>query len=150
MELVKENKEKKRTVYFDKDRFRKVWKEKDKADWIYRHVKILNHLMPGYVLSYGVDYIEYKPIEGILANKFEHTDEFIRKIYNFCLDNIKETRPWVHGDWVLSNIVIKSDKSMALIDWDNVGMYLEQDYMEKLHKDLSSAFGEEKFLNAIK
>ena len=49
----------------------------------------------------------------------------------------------------MSNIIIRPDKSLALIDWDNVGMYLEKDYMEKLHKDLSSAFGEEKFRKAI-
>jgi hypothetical protein len=36
-----------------------------------------------------------------------------------------------------------------MIDWDNLGMYREEEYMTKLHSDLISAFGEEKFRKAI-
>jgi RIO-like serine/threonine protein kinase len=105
--------------------------------------------VPGYVLGYGTDYIEYKIVEGTTANRSEHTDEFINKIYKFCLENIRSTRPWVHGDWTLSNIVIQPDGHMIMIDWDNLGMYREEDYMNKLHSDLISAFGEERFRKAI-
>ena len=147
MELVKENKAKGRKVYFCGDRYRKVWE--NKIDWIYTHVKILNRVMPGFVIDYGNDYIDYKVIEGVTANTVEHTDKFINKIYNFCLENIKATKPWVHGDWVLSNIIIQPDDTMIMIDWDNIGIYREEEYLNKLHTDLISAFGEENFKRAI-
>lgn len=147
MELIKTNEAKGRRVYFCGDRYRKVWK--NKLDWIYTHVKILQRLMPGFVIDYGDDYIDYKIIEGVTANNFEHTDEFINKIYNFCLENIKSTSPWTHGDWVLSNIVIQTNGTMIMIDWDNVGVYREEAYLDKLHTDLISAFGEDNFKRAI-
>ncbi len=147
MELVKENKAKGRKVYFCGDRYRKVWE--NKIDWIYTHVKILNRVMPGFVIDYGNDYIDYKVIEGVTANTVEHTDKFINKIYNFCLENIKATKPWVHGDWVLSNIIIQPDNTMLMIDWDNIGIYREEEYLNKLHTDLISAFGEDNFKRAI-
>jgi RIO-like serine/threonine protein kinase len=148
MELIRENKEKQRAVYFCGDRYRKVW-ENNSPEWIYRHVKLLDRVVPDYVLNYGNDYIEYKIIQGTTANKFEHTDKFIKQIYEFCLENIRLTRPWVHGDWTLSNIIIQPNNSMTMIDWDNLGMYREEEYMNKLHSDLISAFGEEKFRKAI-
>ena len=148
MELIRENKEKQRAMYFCGDRYRKVWGNIS-SEWIYRHVKLLERVVPDYVLNYGNDYIEYKIIEGTTANEFQHTDEFIKQIYKFCLENIRSTIPWVHGDWTLSNIVIRPDNSMIMIDWDNVGMYREEEYMNKLHNDLISAFGEEKFRKAI-
>jgi len=147
MELVKANKDKGRSVYFCGDRYKKVWN--NKTDWIFTHVKILNSIAPGFVLGFGSDYIEYKVIEGTTANTIEHTDEFINSIYNFCLANIQATKPWAHGDWVLSNIVIQPDGSMIMIDWDNVGIYQEEEYLNKLHCDLISAFGEENFKRAI-
>ena len=147
MELVKENKDKGRKVYFCGDRYKKVWE--NKLDWIYTHVKILNRVMPGFVIDYGDDYIDYKVIEGVTANTVKHTDEFINKVYNFCLENIKTTKPWVHGDWVLSNIIIQPDSTMTMIDWDNVGVYREEAYLNKLHTDLISAFGEDNFKRAI-
>jgi RIO-like serine/threonine protein kinase len=148
MKKIRENKEKQRTVYFCEDRYRKVWGN-NTFEWINRHVKLLDRVVPGFVLGYGNDYIEYKIIEGTTANVFEHTEEFVRKIYAFCLENIKSTAPWVHGDWTLSNIVIRPDGSMVMIDWDNLGMYREEEYMKKLHSDLISAFGEELFKKAI-
>lgn len=147
MELVKENKDKGRKVYFCGDRYKKVWN--NRADWIYTHVKILNRVVPGFILGHGADYIDYKVVEGITANTVEHTDKFIKDIYNFCLASIKASRPWVHGDWVLSNIIIQPDGTMQLIDWDNVGIYREEEYLNKLHNDLISAFGEENFRRAI-
>jgi hypothetical protein len=38
---------------------------------------------------------------------------------------------------------------MVMIDWDNLGIYREEEYMKKLHNDLISAFGEDKFKRAI-
>ena len=34
-------------------------------------------------------------------------------------------------------------------DWDNLGIYPEDEYMSKLHRDLISAFGEDKFKGII-
>ena len=148
MELIKENLEKKRAVYLNNNTYRKVWFD-DRAEWIYRHVKILDRIVPGYVVGYGSDYIDYSAVIGTLASTVKHTDAFIRQIYKFCLDNIKLTKPWIHGDWALSNIIIQPNGNMAMIDWDNVGTHREQEYMDKLHSDLSSAFGEENFKRAI-
>ena len=38
---------------------------------------------------------------------------------------------------------------MIMIDWDNVGVYREEEYLSKLHADLISAFGEDNFKRAI-
>jgi RIO-like serine/threonine protein kinase len=147
MELVKTNNDKGRKVYFCGDRYKKVWE--NKLDWIYTHVKILNRVVPGFVIYCGNDYIYYKFIEGVKSNTVEHTDKFINIVYNFCLENIKATKPWVHGDWVLSNIIIRPDDTMVMIDWDNIGIYREEEYLNKLHTDLISAFGEDNFKRAI-
>ena len=147
MELIKENLEKKRAVYLTNNTYRKIWFD-DRAEWIYRHVKILDRIVPGYVVGYGNDYIDYSAVPGTLASTIKHSDTFIQQTYKFCLENIKSTKPWIHGDWALSNIIIKPDNTMVMIDWDNVGIHREQEYMAKLHSDLVSAFGEENFKRA--
>lgn len=146
MDLVKENIEKRRKVFYDDDRYIKVW-EDVKPMWISEHVKILRFLIPNYVESYGGNWIAYNKIEGVPASTIEHTDEFIRNIYKFCLLSIEDSKPYVHGDWVLSNIIVRPDNSFVLIDWDNVGIYSESEYMSKLHSDLYSAF-KERFYDA--
>ncbi len=75
------------------------------------------------------------------ANTFEHTDKFIDNIYKFCIGQIEDTLPFVHGDWVLSNIVI-NDNNITMIDWDNVGIYPKVEAYDKLYSDLYSQFGE--------
>ena len=86
-------------------------------------------------------WIEYHIVPGIPANTFEHTPEFVKRIYEFCIDSVKQTRPYVHYDWVLSNIMIDGD-NIYLVDWDNVGLYKEKEIMDKMYSDLRSAFGE--------
>ena len=148
MDLIKKNIEKGRSVYFDNGHYVKSWTSRTPA-WIKEHVELLNKMVPDFIIDHGDNWIRYCSIEGKLANTFEHTDEFIRKIYNFCLESIKQTHPYVHGDWVLSNIIVKDDGSFVLIDWDNLGIYPEDEYMSKLHRDLISAFGEDKFKGII-
>ncbi len=144
MELVKENKEKGRAVYKLADRYRKVWYDID-TKALQEHLKILDTVMPGWVIDYGFEedymWIEYHIVPGIPANTFEHTPEFIKRIYEFCIDSVKQTRPYVHYDWVLSNIMIDGD-NIYLVDWDNVGLYKEKEIMDKMYSDLRSAFGE--------
>ena len=148
MELIKENKEKKRAVYKLADRYRKVWYVNPDsapfAETLAEHLELLDQFVPGYVLDYGYTtesiYVDYKKIPGTLASKFPHTEDFIKKIYNFCLDNINKTSPYAHGDWVLSNMLIDGD-NITLIDWDNLGVYDAKDVLEKLNTDLRSSFG---------
>lgn len=141
MELIKRNDMKKRSVFYKDNKYVKVWDDIE-PQWIVEHVRLLNKLIPNYVIDHGNNYIIFNDIKGLPANKFEHTDEFIRNIYKFCLENIEQTKPYVHGDWVLSNIIICPDNTYKLVDWDNVGIYNEIEYMNKLHSDLRSAFGD--------
>lgn len=139
MRLIREHKEKHRKVYFCDDRYRKEWYSTT-PDWIHEHVQLLNKVVPGYVLGFGPNWIEYKILSGIPASTFPHTPEFIDRIYKFCRNNIQETAPYVHGDWALSNIIIDNN-NIQMCDWDNLGIYHPDDVLEKLHEDLNSAFG---------
>lgn len=140
MILVKENTIKQRKVYYTGHSYIKVWDNKS-TQWVKEHVRILDIVVPNYVISSGYNYIEYKVVEGKTANTFEHTDKFIDNIYKFCIGQIEDTLPFVHGDWVLSNIVI-NDNNITMIDWDNVGIYPKVEAYDKLYSDLYSQFGE--------
>jgi RIO-like serine/threonine protein kinase len=144
MELVKINKEKHRRVFKMDNCYKKVWHFVDK-DWLENHVDILEEINPGYILSHGIKdgtmFVCYNIVPGIPANTFEHTKEFVQKIYDFCINNINETAPYAHGDWVLSNILIDGD-NMRMVDWDNVDIYPPEMILEKLDSDLQSAFGD--------
>jgi RIO-like serine/threonine protein kinase len=139
MKLIRENKEKQRATYFCKDRYRKVWRNTTPA-WIKEHVQLLKQHVPGYVLNFGDNWIEYSIIPGVPASTLSHSPEFVDKIYKFCLDSIIETSPYVHGDWSLSNILVDGDK-LRLCDWDNLGIYPMTDVRAKLISDLTNAFG---------
>lgn len=141
MILVKENLEKRRCVYKKDNTYIKVWDD-IKPDWISNHVKILCEHCPNLVNDYGDNWISYNEIEGTPVSKLEHNTELIEKVYNFCLESLKTTRPYVHGDWVISNIIMKPDNSFCLIDWDNIGIYSESEVITKLHNDLHSSFGD--------
>lgn len=144
MVLIKSTPEKKREVFESSDFYRKVWKYKD-IKILEKHVDIMKYIWPGYIRNYGWTedsmWIEVLKIKGIPASEFEHTEEFVKKIYNFCLDNIEKTSPYAHYDWVLSNIIIDGDH-MYLVDWDNVDIYDKEEIQKKLISDLTSAFGE--------
>lgn len=144
MKLLKDNIEKGRCVYqFKNGLIRKYWRLKD-LNWLEKHVKILHNVVPGYVENYGINelgvWIDTCPLPGINASIIPHTDEFILKIYNFCLQNIKDTAPYVHGDWVLTNMLVDGE-DIYLCDWDNVGIYPIEEVMKKIVADLESAFG---------
>ena len=143
MELVKTNKEKQRRVLKGHGFYRKEWSFEN-LDYFEEHLDIMEEIRPNYILNSGcgngVMFLDIKEIPGTPASKFEHTDEFIKKIYSFCLKNIQETQPYAHGDWVLSNIIIDGDK-IEMVDWDNVGIYQPSVVLDKMHSDLRSAFG---------
>lgn len=145
MVLVKENKEKHRAVYrLESGDYKKLWYDRD-LDWLNGHIKILNKVNPGYVLEYGMDgntaWAVFKQLKGFPANLREHTTEFMLFIYSRCLKNLNDTAPYSHGDWVLSNMYVEGDQ-LNFCDWDNVGMYDHDLSLDKLHRDLHSAFGE--------
>lgn len=145
MELIKENKEKQRSVFkLENGSIKKYWHNKD-VNWLNAHIDILNKVNPGYVIDKGFDHLgiwaEFKHLTGFPAQFREHTPEFIKFIYYGCLKNLDDTAPFSHGDWVLSNIFINNDR-LNFCDWDNVGIYNRESVMDKLHKDLYSAFGE--------
>ena len=91
--------------------------------------------------DYGGNWISYNVIPGVPASTFEHTPEFVERIHKFCLENIKQTLPYAHGDWSLSNILIDGD-NIRMCDWDNVGEYHPNEVLEKLEFDLRNAFGD--------
>lgn len=152
MKLIRKNAEKQRAVFLLEDgTYKKIW-HNGKVFWLIEHVKLLKELMPEYVTGYGAAngevWITFNPVPGIPASTFEHTDEFIKKIYEFCLDNIKQTAPYVHGDWSLSNMLIDGD-TIRMCDWDNLGIYPKEQVEGKLVKDLIDAFGKEQMLRAL-
>ena len=144
MDLIKENKQKKRAVYKTDVGYRKVWYVKDIV-WLKKHIELLNEYVPNYVLDYGYNektmWLDLNCIPGVPASTFEHTKEFVEKIYKFCLQNIEQTQPYAHGDWVLSNIIIDGD-NIKMCDWDNLNLWPKSDIKKKLHSDLKSAFGD--------
>jgi RIO-like serine/threonine protein kinase len=139
MKLIRENKEKQRRTYFCEDRYKKVW-DSTSPDWISEHVELLKKHVPGYVLDFGTNWIDYTIIPGVPASTLSHSPEFINRVYQFCLDSIVETSPYVHGDWTLSNILVDGD-TLRLCDWDNLGIYPMDEVKSKLISDLTSAFG---------
>lgn len=143
MELVKDNPEKKRRVYKLSNCYRKEWDYYDEH-WLNHFVSYIKDVKPDYLLRWGHTgtsmWIEVALIEGTPANTFAHTPEFVEQIVKFCKDNYKQTFPYAHGDWVLSNIIISD--SIQLCDWDNIGIYPENEVWEKMRKDLKSAFGD--------
>lgn len=141
MDLIKENKEKKRAVFLkDSDTVRKFWYDKEPG-WIYQHADTLKKVQPGYVKAVGENYIDFTRYVGIPASKLKHTKEFVKEITNFCVNQIQDTTPYAHGDWVLSNIIINGNK-IEMCDWDNVDKYPKEEVLEKMRSDLKSAFGD--------
>lgn len=139
MQIIRTTPEKGRTVFFDGTHYVKCWNNLP-ANWISTHVNLLREVVPGYVHDYGGNWISFNTIKGVPASTLEHTPELIDRIYKFCLDNIKQTAPYAHGDWALSNMIVEGDK-ITMCDWDNLGIYPMDEVMEKLKTDLSDAFG---------
>ena len=145
MELIKDNILKNRKVYKLHGKYRKEWSVVN-FDLLEKHVSIMNKIHPGYILNYGktnnIMWLEVAAIDGVLASTIPHTDEFVDQIVKFCLDNIRQTYPYAHGDWVLSNIIKDHNGLFHLIDWDNVDIYPIDIILQKLNQDLTSAFGD--------
>lgn len=152
MLLIKSDIPRKREVWLLNDRYRKIWRY-SRPDLLFRHVKLINLAFPGFIIDHGHDkqnmWVDYRIIEGIRADRILLDDEKILKIYNFCLENIRETAPFYHGDWNLSNIIV-NDGNLTLIDWDTINTDTEDEMMIKMHFDLRSSIGPkfDKFIDA--
>tara|TARA_X000001036_G_scaffold204190_1_gene191880 strand:+ start:155 stop:733 length:579 start_codon:yes stop_codon:yes gene_type:complete len=111
-----------RTVHNYKTHYRKHWNYTD-PEWFYPHIEMLNKLRPGFVINARLTkkgmWIDYKVIPGQKASDpdFVRDEQFISRIYDFVISNIKETYPYAHCDWALGNIII-DDTNIELIDWD--------------------------------
>lgn len=151
MKLLRIQSEKQRSVYQLEDRIRKYW-HISKLEWASTHFELLNDTIPGYTLGIGHNndsvWIDYKIISGVPASTLPHSLEFMEKIYQFCLANIEETKPYAHGDWSLSNMLIDDDV-INMCDWDNLGIYPADEVYKKLNQDLLDSFGSS-FLKLIK
>lgn len=145
MTLLKHDPIKHRSVYLTHRYVKKYWHSRD-IEWVLNHMKILDNIMPNYVKGFGQDnngvYILFDRLEGVSASSFEHSTEFMRKVYHYCLELNASTKPYYHGDWVLSNMLIDSMGTIRMCDWDNVGLHSEEEVSEKLYSDLISAFGD--------
>lgn len=140
MNLIKENISKKRSTYLlDNGCYRKYLDRTD--EWFVSHKKILDEVMPGYVNQIGGGFIDLNPIEGRPCNTLEATPENIKRIYEYCIQQIYSTLPYVHGDWAPSNI-IETPKGFVMVDWDNVGIYSLAEAYDKLNSDMTEAYGD--------
>lgn len=152
MILIKENKTKKRAVFYDGKFYYKTWYFKD-LEWFETHVRLLKTYSPEiFNDSWHTDNtmtIKMNEIKGCLASTMHHSKDFFDKIYTACIANIDKTTPYMHGDWVLSNMIITADNEVKFIDWDNINIFPKDKALSKLHSDLASAFGKnfKRFLN---
>ena len=140
MNLVKENISKNRKTYLLDNGFYRKYLDKPNH-WFVDHNQILDRLMPGYVHQIGEGFIDLNPVTGTPCNLLEPTKENIKRIYEYCIQQIYNTLPYVHGDWAPSNI-IETDKGFVMIDWDNVGIYPLTQAYDKLNQDMIEAYGD--------
>ena len=143
--LIKQKASQQTEVWEFETHFRKKWLYKDEA-WLEKHYKMLQDVCgDGYVKDWGSNdnemWLDTKKLPGKLASTFEHTQEFITKIHNFCLDHYTKTKPYAHFDWDLNNIIVNGD-NINLVDWDQCGIYQEGQILDKITADLRKAFGD--------
>lgn len=152
MILIKENKSKKRAVFYDGEFYYKTWYFKD-LNWFNEYIRLLKIYSPEILndtwYTDNTMTLKMNEIKGYPANTVEHSAEFFNKIYMACISNMNKTEPYMHGDWVLSNMIITTDGEVKFIDWDNIDIFPKDKALLKLHSDLESAFGEnfKRFLN---
>lgn len=140
MELIKENNSKQRKVFKLATSIYKTYGSVP-LDCVQEHVKIMNTIMPGYILNYGENmygtFLECKLIEGIPCNTL---DRPIEEVYKFCIDSIVKTYPYMHMDWAPSNILFDGT-DYHLVDWDNVGIYEPSTALAELDIDMKEYYG---------
>ena len=86
-------------------------------------------------------WVDYKVIPGQKASHpdFVRDEQFISRIYNFVISNIKETYPYCHGDWALGNIII--DDNLCIEKCIDLHNYLEKLGIEVIVDDRDESAG---------
>tara|TARA_Y200000002_G_C22378649_1_gene536321 strand:+ start:139 stop:639 length:501 start_codon:yes stop_codon:yes gene_type:complete len=149
MQLLQAKERKDRYTYKLDDRIRKIWYGPTpslhfKVDSLQEYIDIMNKIMPGYILDYGETtdgaYIDFKFIPGTNLLSHKHTKEFVNKFREFCINSIRDTYPYSHGDWILPN-VIEHNGEWSLIDWDNVFLRTPAETRRRLNVNLKETFG---------
>lgn len=145
MELIQENIAKQRKVYKkDNNTVRKIWYNTPGKNfgWLEEQSDMIEKVNPGYVKEIGYEednvWMDMQLIPGTVANKFDHSKDFILKMHNFAKNHYQETKPYAHGDWVTSNIIIDGD-TIKMVDWDGIGKYPDKFVNKKIIKDLKKA-----------
>jgi|TARA_B100001094_G_scaffold312677_1_gene349584 hypothetical protein len=143
MEFVQKNKKRKIEVYKGDGFYLKKFFKRNEQ-WLETHVENLQNAYPNYLLDYGAEsdhvWTKVKQLPGKEAWQFEQTEEFIKKIVEFCKANYKKTYPYAHTDWGLSNILIDGD-NIYLCDWDGVAIYPKQWTMQTMYATLVKDMG---------
>ena len=140
-----------RTVHNYKTHYRKHWNYTD-PEWFYTHLEIVNKFRPGFVINSRLTkkamWIDYKVIPGQKASHpdFVRDEQFISRIYDFVISNIKETYPYCHGDWALGNIII-DDNNLELVDWDNCCVQTDDTIIILFDEAMAKNFGSNHITN---
>jgi len=142
--LIKHIPDKHRKVYDGGTFIRKIWGNRSllSVDSLARRI---NSVFPNYIIDIGEThegaFMDLTKLNGVLVSTLVQTDDLVKQVYKFCIDNMQHTLPYYHYDWALSNMIIDNGK-ITLCDWDNLNLYTEFDAIKKLDEDLSNAFGD--------
>ena len=143
MEFVQRNRKKHLEVYKGDGFYLKKFFKRDNQ-WLETHIENLQNAYPNYLLDFGVEsdhvWTTFKELPGIEAWNFEQTDEFIKKIVEFCKAHYKKTYPYAHLDVGLSNILVDGD-DLYFCDWDSVAIYPKQFVMQRMYAILLKDMG---------
>jgi len=142
--LIKHVPEKCRKVYDGGTFIRKVWSNHSLLS-VASLAQRINSVFPNYIIDIGESsegvFMDLTKLNGVLVSTLVQTDDLVKQVYKFCIDNMQHTLPYYHYDWALSNMIINNGK-ITLCDWDNLNLYTKSEAMQKLNDDLISAFGE--------
>lgn len=137
-----------------KNCIRKVYYRTDWLEWhqiiekytgnVLQYVDVMEKVFPGYLIQHGyfsknAYFFDYKILPGKSIASYEHTTEFVERFRQFCIDSIKETSPYSHGDWTPDNVLDYQGK-WTLIDWDCVGLRSTTETQHQLNKNLKKVF----------
>jgi hypothetical protein len=108
------------------------------AEWLQRHVALVNKVLPRRIVAHGQDanrvFVVFRYVDGItLTSWLQHNaadinlcgDVFVSAI-QYWIDNAKQTFPYAHMDWHGGNTIITNRDSdpftFDMIDWDSCSL----------------------------
>ena len=134
-------------IYKDKHNNDYDWEKHLYTKNLQEFVNIMNEVMPGYILQHGKHdqdayFFELKILPGTNLSKYPHTKEFKKRVRDFCVESIKKTFPYSHGDWHPDNI-LDHNGQWTLVDWDWVGKRSLLETQQIINQRLKAIFGYE-------